>query len=69
MSFWGRSLGKFIQHEDVTIPCTVKTMRQLLIDRIRLTARLASAPEYLYYNTYCMPSVQHNVPYAVAILV
>ena len=51
MYFRGRSPGKYIQHEGSTIPCTVKTMRQLTCtDRpYRATARLASAPEYSTY--------------------
>ena len=37
----------YIQHEGGTIPCTVKTMRELTcMDRLyKSTARLASAPE------------------------
>ena len=45
--------------------CCKKTQ---LIDRIRLTTGLASAPECPYYTMYCVPSVEHEVPYAVAIL-
>ena len=58
-----RSPRKYIQHEGGTIPCTVKTMRQLsCTDRpYKATARLASAPEY---GMYCMLAVQRKVPYA-----
>ena len=41
----------FVQHEGGTIPCTVKSV-VVLIDRIRLTTRLASALECLYCSTY-----------------
>ena len=49
----------YVQHEDGTIPCTVKTMKQLsCMDRpYKATARLASAPEY---NT-CTLAVQRKV--------
>ena len=48
MYFRGQSPRKYIQHEGGTIPCTVKTMRQLsCTDRpYKVTARLASAPAY-----------------------
>ena len=61
--FRGKSPRKYIQHEGSTIPCTVKTMRQLTCtDRpYKATARLASVPEY---STYCMLAVRHKVPYA-----
>ena len=59
---------EYIQHEGGTIPCTVKTMRQLsCTDRpYKTTARLASAPEY---STYCMYSVKYHTLGTVAILV
>ena len=59
---WFLQCMRFVQHKGGTI---VNTMRQL----IRLTTRLASAPECPYYSTYCTPSVQHKVLYAVTILV
>ena len=63
MYFRGRSPRKYIQHELSTIPCSVKTMRQLTCtDReYKATAGLASAPEY---STYCTLAVQRKVPYA-----
>ena len=63
MYFRGRSPRKYIQHEGGTIPCTVKTMRQLSrTDRpYKATARLASVPEH---STYCTPAVRYKVPYA-----
>ena len=55
--------AEYIQHEGGTIPCTVKTMRQLTCtDRpYEATARLASTPEY---TTYCTLAVQCKVLYA-----
>ena len=55
--------GSTIQHEGGTIPCTVKTMRQLsCTDRqYKATTRLASAPEY---SMYCTLAVRRKVPYA-----
>ena len=52
MYFRGWRPRKYIQQEGSTIPCTVKTMRQLTCtDRpYKATARLASTPEY---STYC----------------
>ena len=52
-----------VPHEGSTIPCTVKTMRQLTCtDRqYKATARLASVPEY---STYCTLAVQCKVLYA-----
>ena len=63
MYFFGRSPRNYIQHKNTTIPCTVKTMRQLTCtDRpYKATARLASAPEY---SMYCTLVVQCRVPYA-----
>ena len=63
MYFRGQSPRKYIQYESGTIPCTVKTMRQLTpTDRPhKATARLTSAPEY---STYCTLAVHHKVPYA-----
>ena len=59
MYFRGRSLRKYIQHEGGTIPCTVKTMRQLTCTDgpYRATARLASAAEY---SMYCTLTVQRK---------
>ena len=53
----------YVYTEGGTIPCTVKTMRQLsCTDRpYKATARLASAPEY---STYCTLAVQRKVPHA-----
>ena len=66
MYFRGRSLRKYIQHEGGSIPCTVKTMRQLTCtDRpykanrqISFGARISST------CTYCMLAVRRKVPYA-----
>ena len=63
MYFRGRDSKKYIQHEGDTIPCTVKTMRQLTCtDRpYKATTRLALVPEY---STYCTLAVQRKAPYA-----
>ena len=63
LHFRGQSPRKYIPHKDGTIPCTVKTMRQLTCtDRLyKATARLASVPEY---STYCTLAVQCKVQYA-----
>ena len=63
MYFRGWSPRKYVQHEGGTIPCTVKTVRQLTCtDRsYKATARLASAPEY---SSYCTLAVRRKVPYA-----
>ena len=69
MYFRGQSPRKYVQHKGSTIPCTVKTMRQLTCtDRLyKATARLASPTEY---STYCTLAVQYKVPLgAVATLV
>ena len=63
MYFRGRSPRYYILHEGGTIPCTVKTMKQLsCTDRpYKATARLASVPEYI---TYCTLAVRRKVAYA-----
>ena len=58
----------FVQHEGGTIPCTVKTMRQLTCtDRPYKANHQISFGTRMIASTYCTPSVQHKVPYAVAI--
>ena len=49
---WFLQCMGYVPHEGCTIPCTVKTMRQLSCTDMlyKATARLASAPEY---STYC----------------
>ena len=47
----------------VLFHATVITMRQLTCTRIRLTARLASALECLYYSMYSVLAVRRKVPY------
>ena len=61
----------YVLREGCTIPCTVKTMRQLSCTDgpYKANTRLASAPECLYYSMYSAPSVWHEVLYTVAILV
>ena len=54
----------YIQHKGSTIPCTVKTMRQLSCTDRPNSWIIASALECLYYSTYCTLAVQHRVPYA-----
>ena len=60
---------RYVQHEGGTIPCTVKTMRQLTCtDRpykanrqISFSARL---PILQLYSMYCALAVRRKVPYA-----
>ena len=62
MYFRRQSPRKYIQHECDTIPCTVKTMRQLsCTDRpYKANRRIKN----VYTNsTYCALAVQHKVPY------
>ena len=47
----------------------IHTCNSCLIFCVRLTTKLALGPECLHYSMYCTPSVQHKVPFAVAILV
>ena len=68
MYFRRRSPRKYIQHEGGTIPCTVKTMRQLTCTD-RLTARLASALECLVRTVCWLYSIKYCMLGAVAILV
>ena len=67
MYFQGQSPRKYIQHEGGTIPCTVKTMRQLTCTDI-LTARLASVLECLVRTVRGLYSVKYRTLGSVAIL-
>ena len=57
MYFQGWSPRKYIQHEGGTIPCTVKTMRQLTIPykanhQINFGSRM-SVLQYVLYGAIC----------------
>ena len=55
---------KYIQHEGGTIPCTVKTMRQLTCTDRPCKANCQISFGARMSSTYCMLVVQHKVPYA-----
>ena len=56
---WFLQCMGYVQHEDGTIQCTVKAMKQLSCTDTpyKATARLASAPEY----STCTLAVQRKV--------
>ena len=61
---WFLQCMGYVQHG--TIPCTLKTMRQLsCTDRpYKAIRRISPGARSLYCSTYCALAVQRKVPYA-----
>ena len=58
---------KYIRHKGSTIPCTVKTVKQLTCTDKLYKANNQIRLECLHSSTYCTPSLQRKVLYAIAI--